>query len=308
MDLREKITEELERNPALEVLEDHTVISLDAAAPPQKETHDFFESSSDSGFISRGAEAAANERQRFIEGALSHPETLQEHLLWQVRLEPIEADIRCICELLIQNLDEDGFHIEKVGILLENEDPKAIKKALNIVQSLDPAGTCTSDYKESLRVQIALLPDAPEGILEALSHLELLEKGKIAEVAKKMRLNQKEVTRIFDKIKGLSPFPGRRFTSGDTRYVIPDIQVTKKDGDFVIILNEEEIPVLGINPFFMKIAEVQVNGTKNSKKRNTKKETAYLRGSRKTMGEGLHYCRIQRWVCSKKLQRQVVGC
>jgi len=35
---------------------------------------------------------------------------------------------------------------------------------------------------------------------------------------------------------------------------VPDIQVVKKEGDFAIILNEEEIPVLGINPFFMEVA------------------------------------------------------
>jgi len=257
MDLREKITEELERNPALEVLEDPKTISLDAATPPQKEVYEFFESSSDSGFVSRGAEAAADEQRRFIEGALSYPETLQEHLLWQIRLEPIEADTRRICELLIQNLDENGFHKEPVDILLQDENPKETEKALAIVQSLEPVGTCTSDYKESLRVQIGLLPDAPKGILETLSHLELLEKGKIAEVAKITRLTVKEVEHIFAKIKGLSPFPGRSFATAATRYVIPDIQVTKKEGDFVIILNEEEIPVLGINPFFMQIAEVQ---------------------------------------------------
>ena len=275
MDLREKIEEELEKNPALEVLEDPKTISLDAAVPPQKEGNDFFESNYDSGYASRGAlgpklEAAADERRRFIEGALSHPETLQEHLLWQMRLEPIEADARRICELLIQNLDKNGFHKEPVDVLLENENPAKIQKALEIVQGLDPIGTCTSDYRESLKVQIALLPDAPKGILEALSHLELLEKGKTAVVAKKMGLTVKQVQNIFDKIKKLSPFPGRCFATGDTRYVIPDIQVTKKDGDFVIFLNEEEIPVLGINPFFMKIAEpaVQVKGPKADKIRN----------------------------------------
>jgi RNA polymerase sigma-54 factor len=270
MDLREKITEELERNPALEVLEDPAAISLDAAAPSRKEAYEYFESSSDSGYISRGAEAAAEEQRRFIEGALSHPETLQDHLLWQVRLEPIENDIRDICELLIQNLDENGFHKEPVNVLLEKENPKKIKKALGIVQNLDPVGTCTSDYKESLRVQISLLPDAPKGIMEVFSHLELLEKGKTAEVAKKTGLTVKETAFIFDRIKSLSPFPGRRFTSGDTRYVIPDIQVTKKDGDFVIILNEDEIPVLGINPFFMKIAEVSIIQNKRNTANKTK--------------------------------------
>ena len=254
MDLREKIEEELERNPALEVLEDPYTISLDAATKTKKDVYEVFESCSDSGFVSRGAEAAADERRRFIEGALSHPDTLQDHLLWQVRIEPLGPETRRICELLIQNLDEDGFHIEPVDILLQNENPKIIEKALGIVRGLDPIGTCTKDYMESLKVQISLLPDAPKGSPQALLYLELLESGKTAEAAKKMGCTIMEAEHIFEMIRGLSPFPGRRFASGGTRYVIPDIQVIKKEGEFVIVLNEEEIPVLGINPFFMQVA------------------------------------------------------
>lgn len=254
VDLREKIDEELERNPALEVLEDPSTVSLDAATTSPKDDYELFESTSDSGFVSAGGEAAADERRRFLEGALSHPETLQEHLLWQVRLEPIDDDIRRLCELLIQNLDADGFHKEPVRVLLPTENPKMIEKAVKTVQALDPAGTCTENYRESLKIQIGLLPDAPKGILTALSHLDLFERGRTADAAKQMGCTAEEANVIFAKIKELSPFPGRNFAGADTRYVVPDIQVTKKEGEFVIILNEEEIPVLGINPFFMKVA------------------------------------------------------
>ena len=258
MDLREKIQEELERNPALEVFEDHSTVSLDAATVPRREEEEYFENTSDSGFVSKGGEAAADERHRFIEGLLSHSETLQEHLLWQLQLEPVDGDIRRIAELLIQNLDGDGFHKEPLDIFLKNEDPAAVQKAIKVVQGLDPVGTCTADFRESLRVQVELLPDAPKGIVEALSYLELLERGRTAEAAKQMGCSEEEAGHIFERIKELSPFPGRRFASasGSTRFVIPDLEVAKKEGEFVIILNEEEIPVLGLNPFFMKIAGV----------------------------------------------------
>ena len=139
MDLREKIGEELEKNPALEVLEDPTVVSLDAATAPKKEEDEYFESTSDSGFISKGEEttnfsSGSDERLNFIEGALSHPETLQEHLLWQLSLEPVDENIRRIAEYLIQNLNEDGFHKEPVALLFQNEDGEMIKKAQTVVQ------------------------------------------------------------------------------------------------------------------------------------------------------------------------------
>jgi RNA polymerase sigma-54 factor len=253
-------------------LEDHSTVSFDAAESvdsaastyssesvnsegnPKKEEYEFFENTIDAGYVSSSGKAASDEKQRFLEGALSNPETLQEHLLWQLRLEPLDEDTRRIGELLIQNLDEDGFHKEPLNVFLQNENPEPVEKALQVVRGLDPVGTCTADYMESLRVQVQMLPNAPKGTLEALSYLGLLERGRIAEAAKQMKCTVEEMGRIFEIIKDLSPFPGRIFAGGQARFVVPDIQVIKKEGEFVIILNEEEIPVLGINPFFMKVA------------------------------------------------------
>jgi RNA polymerase sigma-54 factor len=264
VDLREKIEEEVEKNPALEVLEDHSTVSLDGAYTPPKEEDDYFEVTSDSGFVRRGGNEEMEEQYKFIEGALSRPETLQEHLLWNLRLEPVDEEVRRLGEILIQNLDADGFHKEPVDLLLKGEEPGKIQEALKLVQSLDPAGSCTTGFRESLLVQTRLLPDAPPGMEEALDYLELLERGKIAEAARKLGRTQKEIGVILDRIRELSPFPGRRFDSEDTRYVVPDVQVIRKEGEFVIVLNEEEIPVLGINPFFMKISDKKDGGWKNT--------------------------------------------
>jgi RNA polymerase sigma-54 factor len=254
MELREEIQQELEQNPALEILEDKTLLSLDDAYPNRKEEDDYFEATSDSGFIRQGGDDESSERRKFIEGALSRPETLQEHLLWQIRLEPLEEPVRRIGELLIQNLDENGFHKEPVELLLKQERPDDVKKALAAVWALDPAGTCTADYRESLRVQAGLLQNAPPGLIQALDHLEELERGRPAELAKLLGRTEAEAALILERIKELSPFPGRRFAPDTIRYVVPDIQVIRKEGEFVIILNDEEIPVLGINPFFMKMS------------------------------------------------------
>jgi RNA polymerase sigma-54 factor len=255
LDLRKKIEEELERNPALEALEDPTLLSLDAAYEnPQKDEYDYFEASSDSGFVKKGGDEETRERYQFLEGALSRPETLQEHLLWQFMLEPVEDELRSIGEALIRNLDDDGFHKQPPSSLFKDEDEARIAVAMAIIRSLEPTGCCTADYRESLQVQAELLPQAPPGMLEALSCLELLERGKIAETAKKLGRSEQDVLACFEQIKELSPFPGRQFAPDTTRYVVPDIQVIRKEGEFVIVLNDEEIPVLGINPFFMKIA------------------------------------------------------
>ena len=258
-DLREKIEEALERNPALEMLKDNSTVPLNERAANRREAYEYFETSSDSGM--QGSHAA-DEHQRFIEGVLTRPETLQGHLLWQLQLEPVDGEIKSIAETLIQNLNDDGFHMEKPETLFKNDVQAAqLCKAMELVRTLEPVGTCTADFRESLNVQISLSPDAPAGIEKILEHLELLERGKYNVLAKKIGASEGDVNRYYEFIKKLSPFPGRAFSPTDVRYVIPDIRVirnasqdsTPENDEFIIKLNDEAFPVLGINPFFKKL-------------------------------------------------------
>jgi RNA polymerase sigma-54 factor len=251
-ELREKIGEELVRNPALEVLKEPAgAASLDAPAPPLKEADDYSEAAPDSGFARAFGDSPGN--QGFIEGAPSRGETLQEHLLWQLRLEPVSADTRRIGELLIQNLDGDGFHKEPVGLLLSGEAEERVKAAMQVVRRLDPAGTCAADYKESLFIQAGLTGDTR--MVQALPCLEDLERGRFERVGKKLGCSAADAAALFKRVKTLSPFPGRRFYAGDTRYVVPDVWILRKEGGFIIRLNNEDIPVLGIQPFFMHVSQ-----------------------------------------------------
>jgi RNA polymerase sigma-54 factor len=255
-DLRDRIEEELEKNPALEVLEDKAVVSLDTMYKPAREEYDYFEATSDSGYVRSGrGDAASDERRQFIEGVLSQSETLQEHLLWQLRLQMPVNELRSLCEKLIQNIDGDGFNLEPPESLFSG-DSAVLGKALDFVRRLEPPGCCTQGYQEALAVQADILcgRDA-ENVKLLIPCLSELERGKFLAAAHKTGLDEDEIEALFSALKSLSPFPGRQWSSGGaskTRFVIPDIQIVRKDGEFSIILNDEEIPVLGIQPFFMK--------------------------------------------------------
>jgi RNA polymerase sigma-54 factor len=256
VELREKIDLELERNPALEIIEDKSTVSLtEEEETRQKEVYEYFETTSDPG--RRGAQAS-EEHKRFIEGALTRSETLQEHLLRQLQLEPVDEELKKTAETLIQNLNDDGFHKEKPETLF-SPALQRLNEAIELVRELEPAGCCTDDYRESLLVQIALLGDAPceTFIIEKiLDNLELVDCEKYGMLAKKLGIEDEEDIRfICEYIKKLYPFPGRSFTSAEVRYVVPDIKVVRNNDGFTINLNDEAFPVLGINQNFEKFSD-----------------------------------------------------
>jgi RNA polymerase sigma-54 factor len=253
IELRERIEQELDKNPALELLEDKSIIPLDETESQRKEEYEYFETTSDPG--RRSGEQAAEEHMRFIEGALTRPETLQEHLLWQLQLEKTDDVLRAVAEILIQNLDENGFHKEKPETLFPVPQPR-LQEAMELVRELEPAGTCTSDYRESLMVQIKRSKDIPVEIPEiekVLDNLELVEREKYSVLAKKIGTSEEDAQLICEFLKTLSPFPGRAFAPAEIRYVIPDVRVVRDKDDFTINLNDEAFPVLGVNSFFKEL-------------------------------------------------------
>jgi len=256
-ELKEQIQEEIEANPALEVLEDRSTISLESmpeGGENPSERDEFFENSSDPGFASRSGSDDDSKRM-FIEGAISRAETLQDHLLGQLRIQRLTSRQREIGEGIIQNLDDDGFHKEDPKNLFPRSEADTVASMIALIQGFEPSGTCTANFRESLLVQALLDPGAPSTALTILKdHIDLLEKGRHSEIQKRLKLEEEDLKEALAFIKDLSPFPGRAYSTEEPRYVIPDLLVKLKEGDFVIILNDEEIPVLGIDPFFDRLA------------------------------------------------------
>jgi RNA polymerase sigma-54 factor len=254
-DLRLRIRQEIEKNPALDILEDKNAESFDEVSSTRgADDYDFFDETSDSGYIRNQRSDLEDLKRKFLEGVLAKPESLHDHLLWQLKLQPISQKWYAIGELLIQNLDENGFHIEPPELLVGEQDLDILYEMMKMIRGFDPVGICTRNYKEALLVQIEHQPE-PHPIAYRIVEecLELLEKGKYKEIVKKLDIKEEELKSSLHFIGTLDPLPGRNFYTEAPKYVIPDVKVTIKEGEFHIILNDEDIPVLGINPFFNKI-------------------------------------------------------
>lgn len=255
-ELTEEIQAELEANPALEVLADRSELSLDYYAEEEKNSpaEAWDDEPADFEYRASGSNDE-DSKHRFLEGAISLPETLQEHLLSQLGMIPLNDQKRELGERLIQNLNEDGFTVSSPEELCPSCSKSILDEAISIIQHLDPLGTCTANYRESLIVQAKMNPDLPPGTLETLTeHFETLEKGKYADIRRALQMKEHQFQAVLDFIRTLSPFPGRLYSTEKTRYVIPDLAIRIEGSEFIIELNDEIIPVLGINPFFSDLS------------------------------------------------------
>ncbi len=262
-ELSEQINQELEENPALELLSDANEVSLDVMEARIDTIHESDDNLheaeySDDAF---GFNTEGNDRNTIIEQTIAIEESLQEHLISQLGLLPLSDDERRIAERLIQNTDENGFHILPPAEVCADCDPQTLGRILSLLQRLDPPGTCTSDYRESLIVQAELASNAPPKTLEVLSqHFENLKSRDHASIKKALGLDDRQLGRIVEFIKTLNPYPGRAFSKARPRYIVPDLAMWLEDGEIKVRLNDATIPKLGINRLYAELASRSSKG------------------------------------------------
>jgi RNA polymerase sigma-54 factor len=80
-----------------------------------------------------------------------------------------------------------------------------------------------------------------------------------------MKINIQEVTKALKFISELNPYPGRNFSTIDTKYVTPDAYVYIQDDALVVEMNEDILPALTINKYIDKIAKSSAKKKKLSK-------------------------------------------
>ena len=77
-ELKLRIQEEVEKNPALEIVEDSSEVSIDEVQKSRSDEDDYYDEIRESSYTSSSAEEASEARRKFIEGVLSRSDSLQD--------------------------------------------------------------------------------------------------------------------------------------------------------------------------------------------------------------------------------------
>jgi RNA polymerase sigma-54 factor len=200
-----------------------------------------------------------------IEQNLTKLESLQDHLLWQIQNSDFTDTERNFAELVIGNLDDRGF-LDLKGVEREDgtrtpdmslEDlaneaglnPEDAEDVLQIMQQLDPVGTCCRDLRECLRVQAELygMDDTELAIIDR--HLHNVEKRNWGAIARDLKCSVEEVIEAAKQIQKLESRPARNYTTTDEKSIAitPDVYVQRDSDRWVVVDNDKGLQRLYIN-------------------------------------------------------------
>ncbi len=273
VDLEDLISEELQENPALE---EGPVAEEEGQSEEQKQPdktrelassdkigsvdwQDYLESHSNSIHGSLTAEASRDDGDGYPswENTLTKKETLQDHLVWQLRLSDLEERDEQIGQYIIGNLDEKGYlelSLEEVCRITGATEEDA-ERVLKRIQLFDPVGVAARDLKECLLIQLNNL-DLGESLAARIVSLYLseLETRRYEKAARDLGISVDEVVEAAQLIATLEPKPARGFGEEQVRTIIPDVTVQKIGDEYMVLLNDEGVPHLRVSSLYHRLA------------------------------------------------------
>ncbi|MCH7666818.1 MAG: RNA polymerase factor sigma-54 [Acidobacteria bacterium] len=279
MEVQTTITQELVENPVLEegdFEESATDDDSDAEAESPEaeaakadpmENIDFEAYFSE--YLDGGPGLASGSRLQYreappLEATLSREPDLYDHLLWQLRMAELPDRQREIGELIVGNLNPEGFlvataeEIRAMGDGIPGEarySPEEVDSALAFVRGFDPPGIACWTLSECLLRQLDARGEPEDSLVRQVvgEHWDLFLKRQFPALAKKVGAELAELEPVLESIKSLETRPGRRFNNDQARYVEPDVYVIKLRGEYVIQVNEDGLPKLRISGAYRKM-------------------------------------------------------
>ncbi len=271
-ELEERIERELENNPTLEISEPTALDPLDTAPEVSgRSLSDRIDQFSNT----HHRQQNSGERDAKMDAMAQAParsESLTEQLLHQWMLVDVEPRMRELGDVLISNLDADGFlrtPLETIAERINSTPPTTIlelERALGAVQLfLEPQGVAARDVRECLLLQLAALPEReepPDPLVTERArrliadHLDDLMKNRLPKVSERTGYTLEEIKGALELMRTLSLAPAKRLINDAPTAIAPDAVVEyEPDSDrYIAYLNDTRLPNLRVNQEYARLA------------------------------------------------------
>lgn len=178
--------------------------------------------------------------------------TLTEHLLWQLRFLDATREEKTLVAYLIRNVNDDGYLEVGDEEIAQETDASAveIRKALALLQSLEPHGVGARTVEECILIQ-----------LEAYGKSEMLEGELVRKYSsahkidlKRIALNEgvsiERIREALAFIRSLELAPGRIASPEVTMIAVPDVTVRKAGEDYCVSINDNDLPDIQVSSLY----------------------------------------------------------
>ena len=265
LDLQQRIIHEMDVNPALEIVDNNHDASLDAIF---EEFDNIEYDQTESEWADASVTTGTKELSTIIEHtSSSEQQSLHDVLQKQLYLCKMNASDYAYGNIIINNLDDNGFHIIDPYTHSKLTKCTNLSDLIAVIQKFEPWGICVYNIEESLILQSVLHNNAPDNIEAVIkNYFTLLEKRKFNEIARALSITNESVRNIYKYVCTLTPYPGKTISVRHVQYVTPDLEILFDNNNYHISIHESAYPQLNINKLFLSI-----------KSRDSKEDNAFVK-------------------------------
>ena len=218
-------------------------------------------------------ELEENENIQFSHSTLSHFENLQveeksesfsEHLKKQLVGLNLKEKTLFLITYLINSLDDNGFLNRDLfsissDLLINNNksvSEDSLKKALQILQELEPTGVGAKNLQECLLLQLKKHHKSEKTAVKIISnYYDSFSNKNFTRLIKDLNISEKKLKGIYNLIEGLNPIPAAGFskTAHSTKYIYPDFTITLNNNQLELQVNSGGVKQLKLSKFYSNL-------------------------------------------------------
>ncbi|MCP4192995.1 MAG: RNA polymerase factor sigma-54 [Planctomycetaceae bacterium] len=201
-------------------------------------------------------EEMASRKHDAMANIAARAETLQHYLEMQLGEMDLQDKLLEMAERVVTSLDTNGYLTTNLDDLLppdaDEETRLLARRALEVVQALEPKGVGARDLRECLLLQLQPRMPMYEEVKTLISgHLEDLRDNRLPAIQRKTGYSIQRIQAAWDELKKLNPKPGADFTSTIAPTVTPDVFLERQDdGTYKVYLEEGHTPSLRISNYY----------------------------------------------------------
>jgi len=186
-----------------------------------------------------------------------------------------------ICEFLIGSIDESGYLRREIEDIIDDlaftqnivANTNEVLSILEKIHDLDPPGVGARSLQECLLIQLKKKNNSKQSIINSINlienEFELFSKKKFSRISEKLNLSQEDLRLVIEEISRLNPKPGGSITSEfSNNTIVPDFILSIEDGNFIVELNKRNSPELRLSNSYKNILEGYKNDPKKTKSQN----------------------------------------
>jgi len=207
-----------------------------------------------------------------IKNTAAPPQSLHEHLLGQWMLVEAEEPIKKAGNTIIDYIDDRGYLTVRLEQLYNKDKTDFtlddLKKALQLVQRLEPAGVGARDLRECLLIQMAQSSEDMSFEAKLIAeHMDQLLANRLPDIARKMNCSVDAINRGIERMSKLDTSPGLQVGRNQNHPITADVivQSSNDSAEYFVRLADSNLPNLRINDYYAKMSKDAGAGEKTRK-------------------------------------------